>query len=655
MKRELASLDIYAVVAELQTLVDGYIDKIHQPAQNELVLKIKQKNSKEKKTLFIRNEELICLTDKRITALQKPPTFSMTLRKYISNGRIKAILQHECDRIIFIKIQKHDGIYTLVCELFSKGNIILLDPSGVIIYPLKIQHWAHRSIKPHQPYTAPPSQINPFNVSYQEFTTQVTKSTSDIVRTLAATLNLGGIYAEELCVRADLNKHTPIKKLTKHQLKTLYNTLTAFLSPFKENNLQPVYVVEDDVKKDVYPLILQKIPSDMIQKTTSFTAGLALFIQQQAEKKPQEDVYEQQLGKLKRQLQQQQRSISQFTQQIEQKKHEGDVLYLNFQQIQQLLDEIHTVLKEKDKQESIDRVNNNPIVKTFDPEGNTLVIQVQDSEGSLFDIPVDFRKNIAENAERAYEASKKYAEKLEGAKAASKQTQQQMTAVQRKKPTTEHEKTGKTSRTDKQFWFERFRWFISSQGNVVVAGRDAKTNEVVVKKYLEKGDRYVHADVQGAASCVVKTADITGTSIEISRDTLDEACIFAGCHSKAWKQFGEVQVYWVRPEQVSKTPQTGEFVPKGAFIIRGKRNYHQVKLVFAVGVITIEDASKVMGGPVSAVKKKADRYVIIEPGAEKKNVVTHTIAKAFGVSVDSVLQVLPPGDMQIVETVGCTL
>lgn len=56
----------------------------------------------------------------------------------------------------------------------------------------------------------------------------------------------------------------------------------------------------------------------------------------------------------------------------------------------------------------------------------------------------------------------------------------------------------------KTYWFEKFNWFITSENYLVLSGRDAQQNEVVVKKYLRPGDIYVHADLHGASSCVVR-------------------------------------------------------------------------------------------------------------------------------------------------------
>ena len=115
------------------------------------------------------------------------------------------------------------------------------------------------------------------------------------------------------------------------------------------------------------------------------------------------------------------------------------------------------------------------------------------------------------------------------------------------------------------------------------------------------------------------------------------------------------QAYWVLPEQVSKTPQSGEFLPKGAFVIRGKRNYYRCKLELAVGKITVEGTVKIMGGPVDAVKKRTSEYIVLVPGDMKKSVMSHKLSKAFNVSTDQIDRALPPGGVTVVETVGVKL
>ena len=202
-------------------------------------------------------------------------------------------------------------------------------------------------------------------------------------------------------------------------------------------------------------------------------------------------------------------------------------------------------------------------------------------------------------------------------------------------------------------WFERFRWFITSDGEIAVAGKDARTNEQVVKKYLKANDRYAHADIHGAPSVVVK--NINGTPP--SENSMLEACNFSLSYSKAWgARVSGGHSFWVDNDKVSKTPNTGEFLAKGAFVIRGKRIWNRnLELNIAVGLITYESNPKFMGGPVSAVEKHCDKYVIFRPGFSERKVVIRKLSEAFSAESTDIEKLLPSGGFDLVRLKGIEL
>jgi predicted ribosome quality control (RQC) complex YloA/Tae2 family protein len=121
----------------------------------------------------------------------------------------------------------------------------------------------------------------------------------------------------------------------------------------------------------------------------------------------------------------------------------------------------------------------------------------------------------------------------------------------------------------KRYWFENFFWFISSDGYLVVAGRDSEQNELLVKRYMKNNDIYVHADLHGASSVIIKNE----STDPVPPKTLVEAGAMAVCYSSAWDSKIATTSWWVYPKQVSKTAPTGEYLTQGAFVIRGKKNY----------------------------------------------------------------------------------
>lgn len=659
MQRQLTSFDIYTIVHELQGIVGYQVEKIYQLSQDEILIRIKNVDTREKKNIFVRNSKFICLTNREFEKPIRPSTFAMALRKYLSNGRITSVAQHEFDRIIKVKIGRKEGEHTLVFEFFSNGNIILVDPDGKIIIPLLRQTWKDRKVKGREPYVPPPSQVNPFDLTLEDFIVSLKKSDADLVRTLAVNLNLSGVIAEEVCFRANVDKNLRIKDLDDELIKKVYNALSEFLNLFKNKKFEPLFVKKDDEIIDILPFKFESYSGVSFEKTFSMVEGLSEFIKvEKVEIEKEEEPVDKLIGKLQRQLTQQEENIKKLRDKIEFKKFEGDLIYLNFQDVENLLKDINRVLDLKDKDVGVKEINDRDIVKVFDPVKNLLIVNLRDISNKVFEVKLDFRKSASENAEKSYEDLKKFKSKLKGAEKSAVKTRLELDLVLKKKNLKDKKQeriNKKVERKEKKFWFERFRWFISSDGNIVVGGRDAKSNEIVVKKYLKEGDRYAHADVQGAPSIVIKSRNIWDEKIDISEKTLKEACVFAACFSKAWKQFAEAQAYWVLPEQVSKTAQSGEFVPHGAFVIRGKRNYCRCKLEVAVGKIIVDDVSKIMCGPVDAVKKYTDKYVVLTPGDIKKSDAARMLSRVFDVNVESLDQVLPPGGVTIVDAVGVEL
>ncbi len=654
MNRQLSSFDFYVIASDLQGLKECYIDKIYQLTRDDLLIKIKNIKTKQKESIIIKNGKFLCVTQKSFETPLKPSMFSMTLRKYLLNGKITGISQHDFDRIIEIKISKKEGEYSLIIEFFSKGNIILVNPEGKIILPLIKQRWAHRIIKSREKYNHPPSQIDPFNLTKEKFSNLLKESKTDLVRTLAVNVNLSGLIAEEICIRANVEKNIKIENLDDKTIESVFNVLLDFLKLFKNKEFEPILIKEDRNAIDILPFKFEIYRNNDFDEVDSFTKSLEEFISIKKLEEKKESKSEKKIEKLHRQLRQQVEAVKKLEKEIELKKIEGDIIYLNYSQCDLLLDEINNIIEHKNKVDGIKRINEEEIVKEFDPIENLLIVYLKDINENTIKVKLDFRKTASKNAEKAYNDSKKFRVKLEGARQSIVKTRQLIKEIVKKREIENKEKENSIL-TGKNFWFERFRWFISSEGNIIIGGRNAKSNDQVVKKYLKDGDRYAHAEIQGAPSCVIKSKDPDDKNIPISEQTLKEACIFSASYSKAWKQFTETQAYWVLPEQVSKTPQSGEFVPKGAFIIRGKRNYYRCRLKIAIGEIMIGETRKIMGGPVDAVKKIAKRYVILTPGNVKKNIITNKLAKSFEMHIDQLNKVFPPGGVSIVKTVNLEL
>uniref|UniRef100_A0A8C4E4J4 Ribosome quality control complex subunit NEMF n=1 Tax=Dicentrarchus labrax TaxID=13489 RepID=A0A8C4E4J4_DICLA len=183
-------------------------------------------------------------------------------------------------------------------------------------------------------------------------------------------------------------------------------------------------------------------------------------------------------------------------------------------------------------------------------------------------VDVDLGLSAYANAKKYYDfkrsAEKKEHKTIEAAdkamKSAEKKTQKTLKEVQT---------VVTIQKARKVYWFEKFLWFISSENYLIIAGRDQQQNEMIVKRYLRAGDIYVHADLHGATSCVIKNP----SGDPISPRTLTEAGTMSVCYSAAWDAKIITSAWWVHHHQVSKTAPTGEYLTTGSFMIRGKKNF----------------------------------------------------------------------------------
>ena len=181
-------------------------------------------------------------------------------------------------------------------------------------------------------------------------------------------------------------------------------------------------------------------------------------------------------------------------------------------------------------------------------------------------------------------------------------------------------------------WYERFRWFRTSDGFLVLGGRNADQNEELVNKYLDPSDRFFHAQAHGAPVTILKGTepDEPARDVEIPETSKQEAAQFAVSYSSVWKDGKfEGDAYEVGPDQVSKTPESGEYIEKGSFVIRGDREYYRnVAVGVAVG-IKCEPDTRVIGGPPSAIEPVAETTVQLEPGQYAQNDIAKRLYRTF--------------------------
>jgi predicted ribosome quality control (RQC) complex YloA/Tae2 family protein len=635
VKKEFTSFDVAAVVRELKASVVGSrVNNVYQLDGKTLLLKL-HKPDEPALRLVLEAGRRLHLTSYLLEKPLAPPAFCMAVRKYLRNGWLMSVEQYEFERVVVFGFKTKVGLVRLVLEVFGDGNIILVGEDGRILQALRYKRMRDRNVVRGEVFLfAPSGGKNPLNVGKEEFRSGLAGFGGvEVVRGLARFLGVGGVYAEEVLLRAGVDKNKHCDALGGEEVDAVFDCLQALLVQVKSGGLEPCVVLdESDGLVDVVPFRLRRYDGAgfKLQRHEVFSDALdEFYVRVTAVEKAlagvEVDQLKREAERLGRVIADQEKVVAEAEARADEDRRIGDVIYAYSGDLQTLLDRF-SAEKQSGKEWSA-------IVKGILADKKAglkpgVLFESFDARNLVVNVCVDglgfglgLRRSLFESAAGFYERGKRSRQRLEGAKSALEDSRRKLADVEgrmREAERLEHVKPVEAvvelekRRVRRREWFEKFRWFVSSDGFLVVGGKDATSNEVLIKKHTDKDDIVFHADIIGAPFVVVKTE-----GKKPSEQCLKEAAEFAATYSRGWREgFGSVDVYWVKPEQLSKGGPSGESVGHGAFVVRGERNWMRgTPLKLAIGIRTEEDDTvRVIGGPISAIKSKTDVYVVVVPG-----------------------------------------
>ncbi len=624
MEDTISFLEIGALIRELkEKLIGARVRKIYHPKKEELIIRF-YKN--EKISLRILIPKYLSTTEYKKENPTHPSHFCMFLRKYFTNAELIDIKQPNMERIVELVFSKNNEKYRLIFELFSKGNILVCNEEGKILIPLTVQKWRDRWIKHHELYELPPKRFDLENLTTDSLKRKILASSrNQIVKCLAVDIGLGGVYSEEICKKTGIPKEKNPQELSQDEFSIITSKILELLEYVENGELKPNVVFENEKPIDVQPFELNIYEKNKKEFFESYNEALDFFFVKYMSKKvlsEQESNTSREIVKQEAILEQHQKYLEELKKDSEILKKKGDYVYQNLGKLKDIFqniknaksqgkswEEISAILEKGKEQGNLEA----KMVKKIIPESGIIVIDFEEP------LNLDIRTDVTTNANKIYEKSKKLKSKINGVEEAIEKTKKKIKQIKDRKEESETEKKvfEKIEKRKKQ-WYEKFHWFYTSEGKLVIAGRDANQNEILIKKYVEPNDIVFHGDVHGSPFTIIKNGK------ESSEEEKREAAIFTLCHSKSWQNKRIENVYWVRPEQVSKDAPSGEYVARGGFMIYGRKNYvKDIELRLGVGV-KIEPLG-IISGPVENLRKKAKYYSVLIPGDKSKDKISKEI------------------------------
>ncbi|SDC85707.1 ribosome rescue protein RqcH [Natrinema hispanicum] len=665
-KRELTSVDLAALVGEFGAYEGAKVDKAYLYGDDLVRLKMRDFDRGRIELILEVGEikRAHTVAPERVPdAPGRPPQFAMMLRNRLSGADFAGVEQYEFDRILEFTFEREDGTTRIIVELFGQGNVAVTDGEYEVIDCLETVRLKSRTVVPGSRYEFPESRTNPLTVSREAFDHEMDDSDTDVVRTLATQLNFGGLYAEEVCTRAGVEKGLDIADADEAVYDRVYEAIERLALDIRNGNFEPrLYRERDDADDgdgeasegqvvDVTPFPLEEHADldgeryeTFLEALDDYFFQLELGEDEEPEPTEQRPDFDSEIAKYERIIEQQQGAIEGFEQEADALREQAELLYAEYG----LVDEILSTIQEA-------RAQDRPwdeIRERFEAgaeqgiEAAEAVVDVDGSEGTVtvdldgerIDLVVE--QGVEQNADRLYTEAKRVEEKKEGALAAIEDTREDLEDAKRRRDeweATEREDTGKDGEDEEgdteqrdwlaepsipirenEPWFDRFRWFHTSDGYLVIGGRNADQNEELVKKYLEPGDKVLHTQAHGGPVTVLKATDpseASSSDIELPDSSIEEAAQFAVSYSSVWKDGRYAgDVYAVDADQVTKTPESGEYLEKGGFAIRGDRTYYRDTPVGAAVGIQCEPYTRVIGGPPSAIEDRVETMIELEPG-----------------------------------------
>ncbi len=700
-KQEMTSLDIRIMARELRkALTGGKVRKIYQygRAGSRKFLFEVYMPQKGAEWLYFDNSKIF-MTRRKKAAPQEPPTFCMFLRKHLMSSKIKSIRQHEFDRIVEIIFDES----ILIIEMFSAGNVILCDTMYNIIMPLEFQKWKGREVKPKVPYKYPPRLSNPYAMEFDSFRRSLAGSERIAAAHLAVQMGFGAQYANELCARAGVDPAKPGQQLSLEEASGIFKAI---------REMDEGQVLPSVYQGAVSPFPLRTMANEKPKGAGSLSEAFDDFFSEQQIETARDEAVQgaaQERERVDRILTQQDQAREKWLRIANESTEKGNRIYGSYPAVEAAL---NGVAKARSSGMSWDEIKE-AVRGEQTPEAESIK-EIRQGDGIMvldlggMDVEVEVNKSVEANAARYYEDAKWAKKKLEGAGQAQEQFTEKREQAQaqedrvlgedfksmlfprEKKPAEdagepsqqENSETEKADseeaiqeleriavqaqepRPEKKRWYEKFRWFFSSDGFLVVAGRSADQNELLLKRHTDPNDIVFHADIQGAAFVVIKAQ-----GLEVPETTKREAAEFSAANSKAWSRgLGTVDIFSVPRDRVSKSPPSGQYLPKGSFMIHGEREwYRNLELKVSLGVKLDREAGKarVLAGPVMPIRKASNYFVTLKPGFKKSMELSRTIknkllAKAMPedrfllekLQLDEIQVAAPPGMADVVEHAG---
>ncbi len=600
-KNSMSWIDIKVWLKEQRdNILRSYIDNVYY-IEKTLVMRIKNSSRNIDSWLIIEPGKRINFLSTGIKPVTSEDSKTSLWRRNLKDCRIDDIEQYDNERIVLIHLFcRNSHARSIIVELLPRGVIAILDESKRILLASEYKEMRDRSIKLGIEYLFPPSRT-----LYPLDRNMMSKFIGNInIRTIVRELGLPAEIVNTAAIECSIMEKQLIDE---NDAECIFSSISKWINTILDQPT-PCIVYKDDDEIGFYPFIppLYKTSNYNIVTTSSFNEAIERYFLRHTEElltRRKVDEIVKEVEKLKKSIEDIDRRIDNFKKSLEDLKLRLKCYENHYAELETIHECVINIVKELGweyikKCSNVINSQSSTGIYTISIDGCNIDLNVR---YSLIHQYNELRKNISDiekAIERAMEEKVRLRQKIDEMSSRVLEEKQRV----------------RTKLSLKKEWYEKYHWAITSTGFLIMGGRDASQNIQLIKKFLEPNDILLHADIHGASTVIVKT-----NGRKVDEETLLEAATIAACYSKAWKSnLASIDIFWVQGSQVSLSPPTGEYLPKGSFMIYGKKNYiKNIPLRLAIGIgIDKNGNMKIITGSENMVSRKAMVYMVIAPGDE---------------------------------------
>ena len=529
---------------------------------------------------------------------KKSSGIAAKLRKEIHRAKIKNIKNPRGERIAIIEFGETPNIRRVILEFFGGGNIIVTGEDGIIRSHLRSLRVKHRTIRIGQEYLSPPQRgLDVKSVEIGDIE-EVKESDLEVSKWFGRNLALSKKYVEEVLDRSRIGAKTKGSELSNNDISEIFKNLKEVVNMVLIGDVEPTVIYTDDEPVDAAPFKLKSYRDSVCKKFETFMDAL-------------DEVHSYEIkGEMnKESLEPLNRKIDEITKSIEKQSR----IEKEYRQNSVLLREFAQKIQEKTYATPKSSEKSTDILLELGASSASIM------KGRLFlkvhgvSLSTKSDQSLMKISSLIFVEAKDLERKVESIKKAHDKLEKNLDSLKGKLEgkIIETESRDLQIRTEKK-WYERYRWFKTSDGLLAIGGRDASTNTIILGRHTEDNDLVFHADLHGSPFFILK-------GNKPSKKSIEEAAQAVVLYSRAWKDgFSSASAYWIHPAQVKRNAPTGMYLPKGSFLIQGTKNQvKDLKVECAIGLASQNGYWIVVSGPPEAILFNSEAFVVFTPDKGK--------------------------------------